>query len=237
MSTTGTSMTGTSSSAASTAEAAKGAASEVASEATSAAADATQTVKAEVSSVVSDAADRAGAVLQTSRQELRSQVETKAKDLSSVLDSTASQLASMAKGADDPSSPVATLASTAAEQLRRQGQRLDEGGIDAVLQDAKRLARNRPGVFMLGAIGAGFAFGRLAKHADLKQAVTTAKDELTGGSQPANGTNGLGTGTGAALTGAAGAQAPAGDGGVPAFGTVPGAVDPTGPSAGFGGGS
>jgi len=237
MSTTGTSMTGTSSSsAASTTEAAKGAASEVASEATSAAADATQTVKAEVGSVVSDAADRAGAVLQTSRQELRTQVETKAKDLSSVLDSTASQLASMAKAADDPSSPVATLASTAAEQLRRQGQRLDEGGIDAVLQDARRLARNRPGVFMLGAIGAGFAFGRLAKHADLKQAVTTAKEELTGGEQQSsNGTNGIGTGP--SFTGAAGAQAPAGDGGVPAFGTVPGAVDPTGPSAGFGGGS
>ena len=47
--------------------------------------------------------------------------------------------------------------------------------------DAKRFARNRPGAFMLGSIAAGFAVGRLAKHANVQQVVDSAKQELTGG--------------------------------------------------------
>jgi len=166
----------------STAEAAKGAASDVASEATSAAADVKETAKTEVRSVVSEATDRAGQVMQTTRSELRSQVADKTSSFASSLDGIAQQLQSMAEKADDPSSPVAQFAQSAAQQIRQQGQRLDEGGIEGLLDDARRLARNRPGVFALGSVVAGFAFGRLAKHADLKQAVTSAKEELTGSS-------------------------------------------------------
>jgi len=162
------------------ADAAKGAASDVASEATSAAADVRETAKTEVRSVVSEATDRAGQVMQTTRAELRSQVADKTSSIASSLDGVAQQLKSMASKADDPDSPVAQLAQTAAEQIHRQGRRLDEGGIEGLLDDARRLARNRPGVFALGSVAAGFVFGRLAKHADLKQAVTSAKEELTG---------------------------------------------------------
>lgn len=177
MSTTGTTTGNTS-----TAEAARGAASEVAGEATSAAADVKDTVKTEVGSVVTDAKDKAGAVLRTSQDELRSQAESKAKDLSSTLDTAARQLSSMADAADDPSSMVAQLSRTAAEQLRKQGQRLEQGGLEGLASDAKRFARNRPGAFMLGSIAAGFAVGRLAKHANVQQVVDSAKQELTGGS-------------------------------------------------------
>ncbi len=192
MSTTGTTTTNTSTS---TADAAKGAASDVAGEATSAAAGVKDTVKTEVGSVVSDAADKAGAVLRTSQQELRTQAETKAKDLSSTLDTAARQLATMADAADDPNSMVAQLSRTAAEQLRKQGRRLDEGGLEGLAVDAKRFARNRPGAFMLGSIAAGFAVGRLAKHANVKQVVDTAKQELSGGdsSTPQASSPGLGS--------------------------------------------
>lgn len=236
MSTTGTATTGTTSSPG-TADAAKGAATDVAHEATSAAVETKETVKAEVGSVMSDAADRAGAVLRSSQQELRTQAQSKAKDLSSTLDTTAQQLASMADGADDPSSAVAQLSRSAADQLRRQSRRLEEGGLEGIVDDAKRLARDRPGVFMLGTIAAGFAFGRLAKHANLKQAVTTAKEELTGGSggssdgQPQMGTSSVASGPstmGAATsTGQAGAQAPGPDGGV-----APATGDPVVPGTG-----
>lgn len=182
MSTPGTTTTNTSTS---TSEAARGAASEVAGEATSAAADVKDAVKTEVGSVVSDAADRAGAVLRTAQEEIRTQAESKAKDLSSTLDTAARQLATMADAADDPNSMVAQLSRTAADQLRKQGRRLEEGGLEGVATDAKRFARNRPGAFMLGSIAAGFAVGRLAKHANVKQVVDTAKQELTGGDQPA----------------------------------------------------
>jgi len=177
MSTMGTTTT----SGPSAAEAAKSAASDVAGEATTAAADVKEAAKTEVRSVLSEATDRAGQVVQTTRSELRSQVSDKASTLASSLDSVASQLTSMADSVDEPDSPVAQLSRAAAEQIRRQGQRLDEGGIEGLIDDARRFARNRPGAFVLGSVAAGFVFGRLAKHADLKQAVTTAKDELTSG--------------------------------------------------------
>lgn len=225
MSTIGTTTSGTSSS---TAEAAKGAASEVAGEATSAAADVKDTVKTEVGSVVSDAADRAGTVLRSSQDELRSQAETRAKDLSSTLDTAARQLGSMADAADDPDSMVAQLSRTAAEQLRKQSQRLDEGGLEGVVGDARRFARNRPGAFMLSTVAAGFAFGRLAKHANLKQAANTAKQELTGGSSSSQGdaqqrTGGAHLASPASTGASVGSSLPTS----PTVGTVPATPDPT----------
>lgn len=190
MSTTGSTTTTGTNSSQTTADAAKGAASEVAGEATSAAADVKDTVKSEVRSVVSDATERAGSLLRTSQDELRTQAESKARDLSSTLDDAARQLGTMADAADDPDSPVAQLSRTAAQQLRKQSQRLEQGGLEGLVDDARRFARNRPGAFMLGTVAAGFAVGRLAKHANLKQAAETAKQELTGGSEPSQGTTG-----------------------------------------------
>lgn len=184
MSTTGTTTT---SGPAAAADAAKGAASDVASEATSAAADIKETAKTEVRSVVSDATERASRVMQTTRSELRTQVGDKTHSLASTLDSVAQQLMTMADRSDEPDSAVAQFSRTAAEQIRRSSRKLDEGGIEGLVDDGRRLARNRPGLFVLGSVAAGFAFGRLAKHADLKQAVQSAKEELTGGDEPQGG--------------------------------------------------
>src|SRR3546814_14743484 len=89
-----------------------------------------ETVTSGVSSVVSEAGRRAGSLLRTSQDELRSQAEGKAKDLSSALDGVARQLGTMADAADDPDSTVAQLSRTAAEQLRKQSQRLEHGGLE-----------------------------------------------------------------------------------------------------------
>ena len=50
--------------------------------------------------------------------------------------------------------------------------RLDQGGVDAVMADARSFARRRPGAFLLGAVTVGFLTGRLVRN-------------LSGGSQPA----------------------------------------------------
>lgn len=233
MSTIGSTTTTGNAGSSSTAEAAKGAASEVAGEATSAASDVKETVKSEVGSVVSDAADRATSLLRTSQQELRTQVEGKAKDLSSTLDDAARQLGSMADSADDPDSPVAQLSRTAAQQLQKQSRRLEEGGIEGLVEDARRFARNRPGAFMLSAVAAGFAFGRLAKHGNLKQVADTAKQELTGGSGGSQG----GTTTGAQLPSSTSPNLTSTIPTSPAVGIDPPAVDPagTGTQGGIGG--
>ena len=60
--------------------------------------------------------------------------------------------------------------------------RLGDGGLDRTLEDARRLARNRPGLFLAGAALAGFVVARVARAADT--------DSLKQAAAPTDGTNG-----------------------------------------------
>lgn len=134
--------------------------------------------RAEARSVASDAKDHAADVLGTARSELRTQAAEQAKTVSATLSDIGRQLGDMADGSNEPEAQVAQLARSAADSLSQRAERIDEGGLDGVIDDVKRFARNRPGAFLLGSIAAGFAIGRLAKHADLQQAGQHAKGEL-----------------------------------------------------------
>lgn len=136
------------------------------------------TAKDEARSVARDARDQASDVLGTARSELRTQAAEQAKTLSATLSDVSRQLGGMANGSDEPDAQVAQLARSAADSLSQRARRIDENGIDGVIDDVRRFARNRPGAFLLGSIAAGFAIGRLAKHADLQQAGEHIKDEL-----------------------------------------------------------
>ena len=67
------------------------------------------------------------------------------------------------------------IIATFADQAEQVSQRLSDGGLDRTLEDARRLARNRPGLFLAGAAFAGFVAARVARAADtdrLKQAAS-----------------------------------------------------------------
>jgi hypothetical protein len=85
------------------------------------------------------------------------------------------QLGSMARGEGPREGPVNDITRQLAGTVDRAATRLDEGGLDGALDDVKRFARQRPGLFILGAIGAGFAVGRLLKAADTHAIVDAAK--------------------------------------------------------------
>jgi len=136
------------------------------------------TAKSEARSVAADAKNQAADVLGTARSELRTQAADQAKTLSSTLNDVGRQLGDMADGSNEPEAQVAQLARSAADSLAQRAQRIDEGGIDGVVDDVKRFARNRPGAFLLGSVAAGFAIGRLVKHADTETAKEQAKSEL-----------------------------------------------------------
>lgn len=169
---------------------AKAAASEVAGQAGDQAGAVADTAKSEAKTVVADAKEQAADVLHKSRTELRDRAGEQTKALSSTLGDFATQLTAMADGGGDPQSQVARLAKSAADQMHQGAQRLDEGGLDGLAADLKDFARNRPGAFLLGSVAAGFAIGRLAKHADLQQSAQKAKDAATPddgpGSSPTN---------------------------------------------------
>lgn len=85
---------------------------------------------------------------------------------------------------------AATVAHTAQSQLAEVK---DEAAAQAqgVVQDAKVQARRRPGMFLLGALGAGLVVGRLVKAADTHGIVDAAKGAVTGedGPTPTNGSH------------------------------------------------
>lgn len=171
-------MTDTNASTDSTGDQAKQAASDVAGHASGKASGVADSAKSEARSVANDARDQASDVLATTRSELRDRATEQTKTLSSKLDDIGRQLGDMADGSSDPQAQVAQLARSAADSLSTRAQKLDDDGFDGLVDDMKRFARNRPGAFLLGAVAAGFAVGRLAKHADLKQSMEQAKGEL-----------------------------------------------------------
>lgn len=162
----------------STADQSKQAASEVAGDARGKAQDVKGTAKQEAKSVVDDARDQASDVVGTARSELRTQASEQAKSLSSTMNDLGRQLGDMADGSDDPEAQMAQLVRSAADTMSDRAKRIEDGGVDGIVDDLKRFARNRPGAFLLSTVAGGFAIGRLAKHADLKQAGQNAKGEI-----------------------------------------------------------
>ena len=171
-------MTNTTSESGSAQDDAKQAANAVAGDAKSKAVDVQESAKAEVRSVAKDAKDQAADVLGTTRSQLRDQATEQTKNLSATMRDIGDQLGGMADNSEDPEAQVAQLAKSAADTLGARAQRLEDGGLDELVDDVKRFARNRPGAFLLGSIAAGFAVGRLAKHADLQKAGEIAKSEF-----------------------------------------------------------
>ncbi|MGB3735631.1 MAG: hypothetical protein WA964_11785 [Ilumatobacter sp.] len=143
-----------------------------------AAGDVAGSAKNEARSVAQDAKNQAADVLGTARSELRNQAADQAKTLSATLGDIGRQLGDMADNSNEPEAQVAQLTRSAADTLSQRAERIDREGIDGVVDDVKRFARNRPGAFLLGSVAAGFAIGRLAKHADLKHSAEQAKGEI-----------------------------------------------------------
>ena len=156
--------------AASTAAAAKDQAASVASSAAT-----------EAKAVASEAAAEAKNVLIDARQQLRSQADEQSAKVASLVGDIGSQLRTMADAGD--AGVAKDIVAGVADQAEQMSRRLSDGGLDRTLEDARRLARNRPGLFLAGAALAGFVAARVARAADtdsLKQAATRSERRRSG---------------------------------------------------------
>jgi hypothetical protein len=155
----------------------------------------------EVKGVASDAAAEAKDVLADARKQLRSQAEEQSAKVATLVGDIGTQLRRMAAAGE--SGPAKDIVAGVADQAQQLSQRLGDGGLDRTLEDARRLARNRPGLFLAGAALAGFVAARVVRAADtdsLKEAATRSNGSSAVGSrsQPgAMGTNVAGPATGA----------------------------------------
>jgi hypothetical protein len=117
----------------------------------------------EVRSVAREASSQARRPLTDSGEELRTQANSQSARVAEGLRQIGRQLQQMAGAVDDQSSPVVHLASRTSATAGDLADRLDCGGIDGVIDDTRRFAGNRPGLFLAGAVGTGLVFGRLLK--------------------------------------------------------------------------
>jgi hypothetical protein len=150
-------------------------AAEVASTAKERATEVTGAAGSEAKAVAQDAAAHARQLVDETRGQLRTQASEQTDRLTGTLRDIADQLRSMAEGRGATAGVVGDVTGQLASTAQRAASRLDEGGLDAMMADVKRFARNRPGTFIVAAVGAGFVAGRLIKAADTHALIEAAK--------------------------------------------------------------
>ena len=144
------------------AEAAKQEASGVASHAAEAAGNVAQTAKSEAANVAADVKVSARDLMNRARTDLTGQAATQQQKAAEGLHNLSSQLRSMAD-APDQRGAASDLVRQVAERSDSVASWLGTRDPGAVLNEAKIVARQRPGTFLLLAAGAGLLAGRLGR--------------------------------------------------------------------------
>ena len=86
------------------------------------------------------------------------------------------QLQALTEGRPGDAGPLAGYVTDARQQVASFASRLEDRGIEGVVDDVARFARRRPGVFLLAAAGAGFVVGRF-----VRSGVSVARDSSPNG--------------------------------------------------------
>lgn len=136
----------------------------VAGTASSATQDVAQTAREQATQVAGEAATRARDLLAQTKEELDEQLGQQTARLAGTIRSTALELEGMAAGADSRST-THQLVQTVAQKGTRLADLIERQGPGGLVQSLQDLGRRRPGAFLLGAMAAGVAVGRVARAA------------------------------------------------------------------------
>ncbi len=130
------------------------------------AADAAQHVagvaKEQVGQVTAEAGRQVKQLVGQAQSELSDQAQAQQVKLAGGLHSVGDQLKAMAKNSDQPGTAT-DLAHQAADKVHQVAGWLEDRDPAAVLSEVRSFARQRPGVFLAVALGAGLVVGRLAR--------------------------------------------------------------------------
>jgi hypothetical protein len=164
------------------------------------------TTQDEAREVVRGANEQARRLVGDTRDELRSQANAQVDRLAQGLNDVSRQLRSM--GEKGEPGAVSDMAREAGVRTQQISERLRGGGIDDVLSQLRKAGRNRPGLFLLGAFGAGLVAGRVVLNLAREPDADGSSDvsTTTGGGAP---NRSIETGSqGSTATGATPATAP-----------------------------
>jgi hypothetical protein len=142
------------------------------------------TTQDEAREVVRGANEQARRLVGETRGELHSQANAQVDRLAQGLNDVSRQLRSM--GEKGEPGAVSDMAREAAVRTQQISERLRGGGIDDVLSQLRNAGRNRPGLFLVGAFGAGLVAGRVVRNLAREAGGNGASDLSTtgGGAAP-----------------------------------------------------
>jgi hypothetical protein len=95
------------------------------------------------------------------RQEVRQHAEERTHQAAGGLRTLSEQVAALAHGRPEQAGSLPGYLEDAQHHVQRWSSRLEEAGPQGIIDDLTRLARRRPGMFLAGAVGAGFLVGRM----------------------------------------------------------------------------
>ncbi len=185
--------TGTSGSGASTTDVAKDQATSVALDAKDAAKDVAGTAKEQVGQVADEAKKQAKDFVGQARSELTDQASTQQQRVAVGLHSVSDQLHALANG-DAQQGPANDLAHQAADKVSEVARFFENRDPGELLDEVRRYAQRRPGMFLALALGAGVVAGRLTRGLTSDDDSTAAPQ---GSAAPDGGSRGPGQAVGA----------------------------------------
>jgi hypothetical protein len=156
---------------------------EVAQHAASEASQVTDTAKEQARQVKDEAAAQARGLVDQARNELRDQSRSQTDQAAKAIHRVGDQADALAAGRVDEAGAVADYVRQAGERAHAVANRIDERGVDGLLDDVQDFARRKPGAFLLGCAAAGFVAGRLIRGGT---AGPTNNDEGSNGSGQAS---------------------------------------------------
>ena len=117
--------------------------------------------KEEAADVVEVATAEARDLLDTTTTELESQAEVQLEQIAFSLHRLAGQALALARGNADQAGPLGDLVGRAGEELQAAGMSIEERGSAGLLDDARRVVRQRPRAAIIGTAAAVVAGARL----------------------------------------------------------------------------
>jgi len=121
--------------------------------------------KSEAQSVAADAQEQARNLVADARTQIQEQSRSQLESLVSTMQGFAEDLEKMARGEGTGSGLAHDVVSQVSDRAKGLSSQLQGREPSEVLDQARDLARRRPGTFLLGALAAGVVAGRLARGA------------------------------------------------------------------------
>ena len=168
-----------------TASTAKDEAAQVGQTATAAASDVAGTAKQQSGRVAGEAADQARQLADQAKEQVSQQAHSATQKLSDTVRSLSTEVRDMSQGKAEPSGTVAGLAQQLADKGEQLADFITSQGPGGLVQELRVFAARRPGTFLLGALAAGVATGRVVKGASAASSASSTSGTSSVSPMPA----------------------------------------------------